>query len=85
MWLVIWTLTMTVPAECPDFKPDPYTGRYPMTHCLVYHTKTVTKDMSKSFETKEEAEKFISDAPDDIRSTMRLVWDELEGGNDAKG
>ena len=72
MWIVMWTLLVTVPTECPDFEPDPYTGEYPMVHCLVYHTKTIERKMEKRFDSKEEAEKFIADAPDNIRPLMKI-------------
>jgi len=42
---VRWKVYLNVPTECPDYKPDPYTGQYPPSHCLVYHTKTIEKEM----------------------------------------
>ena len=71
MWIVLWTITVTVPTECPDYKPDPYTGQYPMMSCGVYHCETVNEDKSKSFKTREEAQAFIDSGPKDIE--FRLV------------
>lgn len=64
---------MSVPTECPDYKPDPYTGRYPMTHCLVMHYKTETKEMSRSFHTRQEAEAFVDGAPENIKPLMKIL------------
>jgi len=62
-YTLTWTVTKTVPAPCPDYKPDQYTGEYPRHHCLVYHRDIVTEEMSKKFETQEEAKDFASKAP----------------------
>ena len=40
--------------------------------CLVHHHKSVEKNMSKEFATKEEAQTFIDNAPEDIKKTMKL-------------
>ena len=71
-WAVIWSITVTVPTECPDYKPDPYTGKWPMTRCSVYHSETIDRNMQKEFEVKEEAEEFIKNAPENIRKAMLL-------------
>lgn len=71
-WLVVWSVVVTVPTGCPDYKPDPYTGEYPSTRCAVYHCEQKTNHMEKWFATKEEAEKFIENAPDDIKKNMEL-------------
>lgn len=63
MYKVTWKVTKSVPTSCPDFKPDPYTGEYPSYHCAVYHCEQVTTDMSKEFETVQEALNFMSQAP----------------------
>ena len=72
-YVLTWTVSVWVSMECPDYKPDPYTGEYPSMHCLVNHGEFVAKEMTKSFETKEEAEMFMNNAPDDIKSKMKLV------------
>jgi len=71
-YCVLWTVTITVPAGCPDYKPDPYTGEYPSAHCAVYHHKTITKSMKHFFPTKKEAREFISNAPEYLKSGMEL-------------
>lgn len=59
-----WKVDSTEQAPCPDFVPDPYnTGQMPSRHCLVYHFKNVTKEMHKSFPSKEDADKFKESAP----------------------
>ena len=78
LFIVVWVITLTVPTSCPDYKPDPYTGEYPMMHCLVAHYKTITKNMRKEFKTKEEAQKFIDNASDDIRPTMKILEENHE-------
>ena len=71
-WIVLWTLLTYVPTECPDFKPNPYTGEYPMTHCLVNHQKQVTKHFKRRFNTQSEAISFINKAPDDVKPSMKI-------------
>ncbi len=63
MKTLTWKVTKTIPTECPDYKPDPYTGEFPMRHCLVYHCKTVVEERAQSFETNEEARLFADNAP----------------------
>lgn len=63
MIVLTWKIDKTAQTACPDFKPDPYAGEFPMTQCAVYHTRTITQEMSKEFETKEEAEEFKKNAP----------------------
>ena len=58
-----WKVDKTIPTGCPDYQPDPYTGEYPSTHCLVYHCKTVTESKNAEFETMKECEDFVSKAP----------------------
>jgi len=62
--ILTWKSTYNRPAPCPDYKPDPYTGQYPMTHCLVYHLETVTEDRTKEFLTVKEAKEFAKKAPE---------------------
>lgn len=64
MKTVTWNVTLTRPIACPDYQPDPYTGEYPSTHCLVYHSEIVTEGKSVSFVTEEEAREFIRKAPE---------------------
>lgn len=64
MVTLTWKYDTTEPTECPDFKPNLYTGEYPSTHCLVYHFKNVTKEMAKSFDSQEAADEFKKNAPD---------------------
>ena len=75
-FLVVWRITTSEPTGCPDMQMDPYTGEYPMMSCLVNHTRTVTKEMSKRLETRVEAEQFVANAPAHIRETMKIL--ELE-------
>jgi hypothetical protein len=58
-----WFAFVTERAPCPDYKPDPYTGELPATHCLVSHTKRVARLMERSFLDQEAADKFIRSAP----------------------
>ena len=71
-YLVNWLVTETVQDQCPDYKPDPYTGRYPNYHCAVNHTKQQTRSMDQLFETELEAKEFIKNAPEEIKKTMQL-------------
>ncbi len=72
-WLVCWFVAISVNAECPDFKPDPYTGEMPNAHCAVYHGKTEKIAKTKWFDTKIEANDFISKAPQEIKKRMKLI------------
>jgi len=63
MYILTWKVDKTIPTACPDYQPDPYTGEYPMTHCLVYHSKTITEDKTAEFSSKKEAEIFAYKAP----------------------
>lgn len=63
MITLTWKVDITEQTGCPDYVPDPYTGQYPTTHCLVYHYRTVTKEMGATFETEEQAEAFKKNAP----------------------
>lgn len=58
-----WKVSKTIQTECPDYKPDPYTGEYPSIHCLVFHCKTIVEDRIAEFETKKEAQEFADKAP----------------------
>ncbi len=71
-WIVLWTVTVTVPTGCPDFVPDPYTGKYPTTRCGVWHTETTERNMSKIFETSKQAQLFILNAPKYLIKKMRM-------------
>lgn len=76
VWHLVWFVTVTVPTECPDWKPDPYTGLYPSYHCAVYHCKTETKKMEKDFASEEEAKAFVKACPDkSIKFTLEKVTD----------
>ena len=74
--IVVWIVSVWVNIPCPDWKPDPYTGQYPMVHCAVLHGKNIDREMSQTFASREAAEEFIKNAPDEIRPKMRI----LEGG-----
>ena len=63
MKTLTWKVDKTIPTDCPDYVPDPYTGKYPTFHCLVYHSKTITEDKTAEFKTNKEAEEFASKAP----------------------
>ena len=63
MKILSWKVDKTVPTACPDYKPDPYTGEYPTTHCLVYHYTTITEDRTAEFATDKEAKDFANKAP----------------------
>jgi len=60
---LIWKVDVNEPVPCPDFVPDPYTGQYPSTHCLVYHFKVSTREFSKTFAGETEAAEFKKNAP----------------------
>lgn len=63
MKTITWKVDKTIPTECPDYRPDPYTGAYPQTHCAVYHCKTITEEKTATFEKDWECESFINNAP----------------------
>lgn len=69
-YVVSWVVTKTVPAPCPDFVPDPYTGELPAFHCAVYHTQNIVEVKSKTFETEEEAIAFANNAPSSCNSFL---------------
>ncbi len=71
-WIVIWSVLVTIPISCPDFKPNPYTGEYLNTMCSVNHTDTVKRHMRAEYSTKEEALAFIDKAPKHIKDKMEL-------------
>ncbi len=73
MWIVLWLVVSTSPVECPDFKPDPYTGAYPSTHCAVYHCKETKSVLIKEFVSDIEAKGFIDAAPKNLKDKMKLV------------
>lgn len=73
-WFVIWWATVTIPAECPDFKPDEYTGQLPSTHCLVYHCKEVVQKHIRQFETQAEAKAFQEKAPQAVQPNMLVEY-----------
>lgn len=78
MSYLTWKVDKTIPTACPDYVPDPYTGEYPMTHCLVYHCKTITEDKSAELSNDKEAKDFASKAPDscyDFRLNGKLLKD----------
>ena len=58
-----WKVNKTIPTACPDYVPDPYTGEYPLIHCLVYHCKTITENKSAEFPSEKEAKDFADKAP----------------------
>jgi len=76
-YILTWTVTKTIPAQCPDYQPDPYTGQYPMTHCLVYHCKTVTEQKTNEFESEKTAKEFAKGAPQSC-TNFRLNGELLE-------
>ena len=73
MWIVSWVVSVWVSAPCPDYKPDPYTGEYPLTACLVYHGSFEDKKMEKLFESECAAEEFINNAPDGMKFKLMKV------------
>lgn len=75
-YLVTWKVHKTVPGECPDYKPNPYTGEYPNVHCLVMHWKDIVESMEKEFATRQEALDFIAAAPKTCKD-MVLVEEEV--------
>ena len=68
--LVKWQITRTEPAPCPDYRPDPYTGEYPLVSCAVLHTTTTVQNMVRCFYSREEADRFIADCP---KPTIRFT------------
>lgn len=81
-WLVCWYVAVCVNTECPDYKPDPYTGQMPNAHCAVYHSKTEKYAKTKWFGTKIEADDFIKAAPPYIKKRMTIV-DATDSKDDA--
>jgi len=80
-YIITWKVDKTVPTACPDYSPDPYTGGFPTTHCLVYHFKTITEDKNAEFENKELAIEFAKNAPlscYDFRLNGELLEDKRE-------
>ena len=73
-YILRWKVRKTVATECPDFKPNPYTGEYPALHCAVYHSREIIDNMEQEFESLEELEKFKEGAPKDIC----FGWETLE-------
>lgn len=63
MKTLTWKVDKTIPTACPDYQPDPYTGEYPMTHCLVYHCKTITEEKTAEFSTEKEVREFVEKVP----------------------
>lgn len=63
MTTVTWKVKRQESIPCPDYQADPYTGSFPNTMCAVAHFKVVEEEKVKKFNTKEEAEQFIKDAP----------------------
>lgn len=85
MKTLTWKVDKTIPIPCPDYKPDPYTGEYPSTHCLVYHCKTITENRTAEFETDKEAQDFIDKAPlscYEFKLNGELVEDKRERPSD---
>lgn len=74
-FLVSWRVSQTVPTFCPDFKSDPYTGKYPDVMCTVYHTKTVEVKMKKEFETMVQVKEFIKNRPPEMKEEDFIVKD----------
>jgi len=72
-WLVCWYVAICVNAECPDYKPNEYTGEMPRYHCAVYHGKAEKIAKTKWFGTKIEADDFIKAAPPFIKKRMTIV------------
>ena len=79
IYVVTWVFTTIVSVPCPDFKPDAY-GRWSQTHCAVFHGQRVDTPMKKEIATKEEAEKFVAEAP--IQSELEKLMN--RGAHDFK-
>lgn len=78
MKTLTWKVRTQEPAPCPDYQPDPYTGQYPSTHCLVYHYKDVIIEKTKEFATEKEAKIFAVNAPNscyDFKLNGKLLKD----------
>lgn len=71
VYVVRWT-TLAM-AECPDYKPDEF-GRWPTTHCLVLHAKSVPQ--SKEFTDKREAREFFKRAQAQEPKKMNVIGGE---------
>ncbi len=61
--ILTWKVDKQIPAPCPDYVPDPYTGEYPSFHCAVYHFQNITEEKSRYFKSEEEAKEFAQKAP----------------------
>ncbi len=66
LWIVSWVVRVWLTDPCPDYKPDPYTGKYPRIHCMVNHGHFEDKSMLAKFITEAEADGFISNGPKEI-------------------
>ena len=65
-WLVTWQASEWIFESCPSLEIiDPYSGRAGIfgQGCLVNHGHFNYYPMTKTFETREAADKFIKDAP----------------------
>lgn len=81
MITLTWKVDKTIPTACPDYQPDPYTGEYPMTHCLIFHCETITENKTAEFPTGKEAKDFADKAPlscYDFKLNGKLLEDKRE-------
>ncbi len=73
LFVVIWTISTWVYDPCPNSLIDnPYTGQSIAYSCLVNHGHYEEKEMRKEFYTKQEAEAFIENAPEEIKPRMKI-------------
>lgn len=77
-FVVVWLIVVSTFVGY-DATPDPYTGQFPMAVPAVARYETHEELKTKTFDSKKEAEDFISKAPENIRKGMKLI--ELEPVN----
>lgn len=65
-WLVIWFVFLAMPLGDYTKEMNEYTGIYPGTPD-IYNLQVIERRMKKVFETKEEAEEFIRNKPENLR------------------
>ncbi len=75
-YVLSWKVTTQEPTGCPDRVPDPYTGSYPSMTCAVYHSKSVVRDMTKTFDSEKEVLDFMNKSPS-ICSNFLLNGEEI--------
>lgn len=72
-YIVLWYIITTVPVSSPFPKADEYTGKISYEQTLVQHLDTRSEVKYRAFDTKDEAQRFIDRAPENVKEGMKLV------------